>query len=82
MKCTPFLAVAALLFVAACAASVSSPNGITVEHAATQPGVGQWRADRHCAQFGKRAVLVRKGPKQSNYGLYPQTNVSEFDCVS
>ncbi|PPR20353.1 MAG: hypothetical protein CFH40_01991 [Alphaproteobacteria bacterium MarineAlpha10_Bin3] len=76
----PALAAVALLL-GACAASGGNPGGIKVEHLATQPGVGQWTADRHCAQFGTRALLVRKGPKQSNYGLIPQTNVSEFDCV-
>ena len=69
------------LVLGACAASGGNTGGIKVEHLATQPGVGQWTADRHCAQFGKRATLVRKGPKQSNCGLIPQTNVSEFDCV-
>ena len=77
---SPVFAVLALLL-AACAASGANPNGITVEHLATQSGIGQWEAGRHCAQFGTRALLVRKGPKQSNYGLIPQTNVSEFDCV-
>jgi hypothetical protein len=76
----PGIAALALLL-GACAAGGGSPNGISVEHLATQPGVSQWTADQHCAQFGMRAVLVRKGPKQSNRGLIPQTNVSEFDCV-
>jgi len=79
MKFYPLIAAA--LFLSACAATGGDPTGIVVEHLATQPGAGQWRADRHCAQFGKRAVLARKGLKQSNSGLIPQTNVSEFDCV-
>ncbi len=80
MNYSPLFAVL-LLLLAACAASVGNPNSITVEHLATQSGVGQWKADRHCAQFGKRAELARKGLKQSNYGLIPQTYISEFDCV-
>jgi hypothetical protein len=80
MSYSPLFAVLALLLTA-CAASGGNPNGIIVEHLATQPGAGQWRADRHCAQFGKRAVLARKGLKVSNDGLIPQTQISEFDCV-
>lgn len=76
-----FAAPAALLLLAACAVQSGDENGISVEYTTHQPGVAQWTADNHCAKFGKRAVLMRKGPRQSNYGLIPQTNLAEFDCV-
>lgn len=70
-----------LLSLAACAVKSGDENGITVEYTTHQFGVAEWTAKDHCANFGKRAVLMRKGPTQSNYGLFPQTNVAEFDCV-
>jgi len=71
----------AALVLAACAVKSGDENGITVEYTTRQFGVAEWTAKDHCAKFGKQAVLMRKGPKQSNYGLLPQTNVAEFDCV-
>lgn len=77
--------VAGLVFaasmLAACAVKSGDENGITIEYTTHQFGVAEWTANDHCEKFGKRAVLMRKGPKQSNYGLLPQTNVAEFDCV-
>jgi len=74
------VALFAVFLLSACAVRSADENGITITHTARQPGAAQWTADRHCAKFGKRAVLVRKYPKQSN-GIIPETNVSEFDCV-
>ena len=75
-------AIALSFLLAACAVTHSGDeNGISIEYTTYQPGVAQWKADNHCAQYGKRAVLVRRGPRESNYGLIPQTNVAEFDCV-
>lgn len=71
----------AMLLLAACAVQSGDENGISIEYTTHQPGVAQWTADNHCAKFGKRAVLMRKGPRESNYGLIPQTNLAEFDCV-
>ncbi len=71
----------AAILLAACAVQSSDENGIAIEYTTHQPGVAQWTADDHCAKFGKRAILMRKGPRQSNYGLIPQTNLAEFDCV-
>ena len=69
------------LFLAACSVQSGDENGGVVEYTTHQPGVAQWAADKQCKLHGKRAVLMRKGPLQSNNGLIPQTNVAEFDCV-
>lgn len=75
-------AVAVPLLLAACAVTkTGDENGIVIEYTTHQPGVAQWKADNHCSQYGKSAVLARRGPRESNYGLIPQTNVAEFDCV-
>ncbi len=69
------------LLLGACAVQSGDENGISVEYTTRQFGVAEWTAQNHCSTFGKRAVLARKGPRQSNYGLIPQTNLAEFDCV-
>ena len=72
---------AAGLLLAACAVQSGDENAVAIEYTTNQPGVAQWTADKHCEKFGKRAVLMRKGSRQSHYCLIPQTNVAEFDCV-
>ncbi|NKB57151.1 MAG: hypothetical protein GKS00_12550 [Alphaproteobacteria bacterium] len=74
-------AFAAVLLLSACTVKSGDANGISIEYTTRQFGVAEWTAKDHCAKFSKRAVLARKGPKQSNYGLVPQTNVAEFDCI-
>jgi hypothetical protein len=69
------------LLVGACAVPSGNENSVSIEYTTHQFGVAEWMAKDHCGKFGKRAVLARKGPAQSNYGLIPQTNVAEFDCV-
>lgn len=73
--------VAVAMLLSACAVKSGDENGISIEYTTRQFGVAEWTAKDHCGKFGKRAVLMRKGPKQSNAGLIPQTNVAEFDCV-
>ncbi len=75
------MVVATALLLGACAVKSGDEFGITIEYTTHQFGVAEWKANDHCSNFGKRAVLARKGPRQSNYGLIPQTNVAEFDCV-
>lgn len=74
-------AVAAAMLLGACAVKSGDENGVSIEYTTRQFGVAEWKAKDYCAQFGKRAVLMRKGPTQSNSGLIPQTTVAEFDCV-
>ena len=69
------------LLLTACAVQSGDENGVSIEYMTHQPGIAQWTADKHCENFGKRALLLRKGPRQSNYGLIPQTNVADFNCV-
>ncbi len=73
--------IAVVLLSAACAVKSGDENSVAIEYTTHQFGIAEWTAKDHCATFGKRAVLMRKGPRQSNYGLIPQTNVAEFDCV-
>jgi hypothetical protein len=35
------------------------PEGITIEHDSKQPELAVIEADRHCAKYGKKAVLVK-----------------------
>jgi len=76
-----FLILTAGLLLTACAVQSGDENGVSIEYMTHQPGIAQWTADKHCEKFAKRALLLRKGPRQSNYGLIPQTNVAEFNCV-
>lgn len=75
------LSLAAALLLSGCTGTLQSDeNGITIEHSSHEAGLAQWKADKHCEQYGKKAVLVRKSPNQTTYLL--QTNVSEFECVA
>ena len=75
-----FLAIAMLGLLAACSTQQGDETGVVIQHSAAHAGSAQWQADRHCAQFGKKAVLAQKAPKQSDYLV--ETNVSTFDCVN
>lgn len=65
---------------AACSTQQGDKTGVVIQHSAAHAGGAQWQADRHCAQFGRKAVLAQKAPKQSDYLV--ETNVSLFDCVN
>jgi outer membrane biogenesis lipoprotein LolB len=75
-----FPAIAMLGLLAACSTQQGDETGVVIQHSAAHAGGAQWQADRHCAQFGKKAVLAQKAPKQSDYLV--ETNVSTFDCVN
>jgi len=75
-----FLAIPMLALLAACSTQQADATGIVIQHSAAHAGGAQWQADRHCAQFGKKALLAQKAPKQSDYLV--ETNVSVFDCVN
>ena len=83
MKTTDLIRLAVVgsaLLAGGCAETLrADANGIVIEHGANQPGAAQWHANRHCEQFGKKAVLVLKSPRQTSYLL--ESNVSEFECV-
>jgi hypothetical protein len=72
--------IGAALLAAGCAGTLrADENGIVIELGTHQPGAAQWQADMHCRQYGKKAVLVQKSPKQTTFLL--ESNVSEFECV-
>jgi hypothetical protein len=78
------LAVAAttLLLVSACAVRHASPEGITIEHDARQPELAVVDAERHCAKYGKKAVLVKTTAEAPSASLfYLSSSLSVFDCV-
>ncbi len=74
------LAIPLLALLAACSTQQGDETGVVIQHSAAHGGGAQWQADRHCGQFGKKAVLAQKAPKQSDYLV--ETNVSIFDCVN
>jgi hypothetical protein len=77
----PAMAVTTLLL-AACAVRHASPEGITIEHDAKQPELAVIEADRHCAKYGKKAVLIKTTPEAPSASLfYLSSSLSVFDCV-
>jgi hypothetical protein len=70
----------AVLGIAGCAIQSADENRIVIDHTAQQPGFAKWTAEAHCAEYGKRAVFLVKGPRETN-GLVPETDVSIYDCV-
>jgi hypothetical protein len=80
----PHLAAGLVLGVllAACAVRHASPEGITIEHDAKQPELAVIEADRHCARYGKKAVLAKTTPEAPSASLfYLSSSLSVFDCV-
>ena len=70
------------LVVAGCAVRSASPDGITIEHDAFQPELAAVDAREHCAQYGKKAVLVGTSqPAPSSSLLYLNSSLSIYDCV-
>jgi hypothetical protein len=71
------------LLLAACAVRHASPEGITIEHDAKQPELAVIEADRHCARYGKKAVLAKTTPEAPSASLfYLSSSLSVFDCVA
>jgi len=71
------------LLVAGCAVRHASPDGITIEHDAYQPELAGVEAEEHCAQYGKKAVLVKtSAPAPSSSLLYLNSSLSMYDCVA
>lgn len=65
-----------------CAVRQASPDGITIEHDAFQPELAAVDAREHCAQYGKKAVLVGTSqPAPSSALLYLNSSLSIYDCV-
>jgi hypothetical protein len=70
------------LWLAGCAVRHESPDGITIEHDAYQPELAAVEAQEHCAQYGKKAVLVNTSPPAPSRSLlYLNSSLSMYDCV-
>ena len=70
------------LLLAGCAVRHESPDGITIEHDAYQPELAAVEAREHCAQYGKKAVLVGTSPAAPSSSLmYLESSISMYDCV-
>jgi hypothetical protein len=68
---------------AACAVRNESPDSITIEHDTFQPELAAIEAEKHCAKYSKKAVLVKTTPEPPNASLvYLHSSLSVFDCVS
>jgi hypothetical protein len=66
-----------------CAVRHASPDGITIEHDAYQPELAAVEAEEHCAQYGKKAVLVKtSAPAPSTSLLYLNSSLSMYECVA
>jgi hypothetical protein len=71
-----------ILGLAGCAVRHAGPDGITIEHDAYQPELAEVEAREHCAQYGKKAVLVNTtAPAPSSALLYLNSSLSMYDCV-
>jgi hypothetical protein len=78
----PALAAAIGLLLSGCAVRHASPEGITIEHDTLQPELAAIDAERHCAKYGKKAVLVRTTAEAPSASLfYLSSSLSVFDCV-
>lgn len=75
------IAVAATIL-AACSVVDATPDRIVVRFNTYHPDFAFNEATRHCAQFGKKPVLVRtdaEAPSASTF--FTSSSVSTFDCV-
>ncbi|MBO6520915.1 MAG: hypothetical protein JJ900_06735 [Rhodospirillales bacterium] len=70
---------AAFMILAGCAVVSKDETGISIRHSSENDLLIQQRADRHCAFFGKTAVKVQEGSRESTY--FVGTRVSTFKCV-
>jgi uncharacterized lipoprotein NlpE involved in copper resistance len=72
-----------VLWLAGCAVRQESPDGIVIEHDAYQPELATVEAEKHCSQYGKKAVLVgTSAPAPSASLLYLNSSISTYDCVA
>ncbi|QNT70439.1 hypothetical protein [Defluviicoccus vanus] len=81
-KWAPAIATAATV-VAACSVVQATPERIVVQFNTYHSDFALNQATRHCAQFGKRPVLVRTeavAPSISTF--FTSTSESTFDCVT
>jgi hypothetical protein len=75
--------VAAISAAAACSVVEATPDRIVVRFNTYHPGFALNEATQHCAQFGKRPVLVQTdatAPSASTF--FTSTSTSTFDCVT
>jgi hypothetical protein len=76
----PLLAIGIL--VAACAVRHAGPDGITIEHDSKHPELAAIEAERHCATYGKKAMLLTTTPEAPSASLfYLSSSLSVFDCA-
>lgn len=79
---TASIAVAAAVLLAACSVVEATPDRVVVRFNTFHPDLAIQEATQHCAQFGKRPVLVRSdavSPSLSTF--FTSTSESTFDCV-
>jgi len=75
-------ALVVLLVLAGCAVRHETPEGIVIEHNALHPELADIEAQKHCARYGKKAVLVKRtAAAPSPSLLYMRSRVSIYDCV-
>lgn len=73
-------AAAVFVALAGCAVVSKDENGISIRHSSENDLLIQQRADRHCSFFGKKAVKVQEGSRESTYLI--GTRISTFECVA
>ena len=67
---------------AGCAVQDRTPDGITIIHNALHPQIASSEAQRHCARFGKSAVLVETAPAPPLPStLFTRSSRSVFECM-
>lgn len=76
------ISVAILAPLAGCAIRDATPDDITIVYNAMHPQVAEFKAQRHCNQFGKTAVLADTRPvPPSVETLFTRSSRSVFRCV-
>jgi hypothetical protein len=76
------LALAAGVSISGCSVENATREGITVAFNAYHPELAQREATRHCAQFGRKAVLVSSEPgTPSLSSLFTRQTVNVYQCV-
>ena len=76
------IGLAMLAAFAGCAVQDRTPDGITIIHNALHPQIASSEAQRHCARFGKSAVLVETAPAPPSPGtLFTRSTRSVFACI-
>ena len=71
-----------LAVLAGCAIREATPDDITIVYNAMHPQVAEFKAQRHCNQFGKMAVLAETTPVPPSFEtLFTRSRRSLFRCV-